>query len=244
MVTLPKNKIIQLVLVGHTPVKDPWSNSSTKIHHPIHLHGHSFYVLKQGFGIYDNQTNLLTDLNEDIVCENKPCSRLHWKTDMTQKLNFDNPPIKDTVIVPDSGYVVIRFRSDNPGFWLMHCHTMFHLTEGMMLVFNESSPDIPQPPASFPQCNSFDMDDKSFSDWVKGEKTSQGETVSKFDSTTKQTLLHVIITLSVVLCIAMVIIVYLLFDWKNGRKVGHHELTKVQNTGTTTKEASAETFLS
>lgn len=29
--------------------------------------------------------------------------------------NFEDPPIKDTVTVPDGGYTVIRFIADNPG---------------------------------------------------------------------------------------------------------------------------------
>lgn len=34
---------------------------------------------------------------------------------------------KDTVIVPAGGLiVVIRFVSDNPGYWFMHCHIKVH----------------------------------------------------------------------------------------------------------------------
>ena len=29
--------------------------------------------------------------------------------------NFENPPVMDTVTVPDGGYVVLRFRANNPG---------------------------------------------------------------------------------------------------------------------------------
>ena len=50
------------------------------------------------------------------------------------KKNFINPPQKDTVSVPDSGFVVMRFRADNPGFWLMHCHIDLHNHGGMALV--------------------------------------------------------------------------------------------------------------
>lgn len=31
------------------------------------------------------------------------------------KRNFDNPPTKDTVTVPDGGYTIIRFFATNPG---------------------------------------------------------------------------------------------------------------------------------
>ena len=28
----------------------------------------------------------------------------------------------------------MRFRADNPGFWILHCHIDFHNHEGMALV--------------------------------------------------------------------------------------------------------------
>lgn len=32
------------------------------------------------------------------------------------------PMRRDTVLVQPNGYAVLRFRSDNPGIWLFHCH--------------------------------------------------------------------------------------------------------------------------
>lgn len=45
--------------------------------------------------------------------------------------------MKDTVILPIGGYVVVRFPSENPGFWLLHCHTELHSEVGMALVVQE-----------------------------------------------------------------------------------------------------------
>lgn len=42
--------------------------------------------------------------------------------------------LKDTVIVPPSGYAIIRFKVDNPGFWFSHCHFESHSNEGMAFV--------------------------------------------------------------------------------------------------------------
>ena len=50
------------------------------------------------------------------------------------KKNYKDPIQKDTVPVPDAGFTVMRFRADNPGFWIMHCHIDFHNHEGMALV--------------------------------------------------------------------------------------------------------------
>lgn len=48
--------------------------------------------------------------------------------------NLEDPPFKDTVIVPDSGFVILRFLADNPGYWLLHCHMSWHNHLGMGLV--------------------------------------------------------------------------------------------------------------
>ena len=54
------------------------------------------------------------------------------------KKNYEDPIQKDTIPVPDAGFAVMRFRADNPGFWIMHCHIDFHNHEGMALVLQVS----------------------------------------------------------------------------------------------------------
>ena len=36
-------------------------------------------------------------------------------------------------------YIRIRFRANNPGVWLLHCHTESHLDRGMSLMLHVSS---------------------------------------------------------------------------------------------------------
>ncbi|KAG0650862.1 Diphenol oxidase 1 [Hyphodiscus hymeniophilus] len=87
--------------------------------HPFHLHGHAFYVLashrsEHGWGSYSP-----------------------WATTgssaIAPKLNLENPVLKDTVSVPRRGYVVLRFRADNVGIWMFHCHVLFHQGSGMAM---------------------------------------------------------------------------------------------------------------
>lgn len=47
-------------------------------------------------------------------------------------------PLKDTVIVHDGGYTIVRFRATNPGIWFFHCHLEFHVELGMGLVLQVS----------------------------------------------------------------------------------------------------------
>lgn len=45
--------------------------------------------------------------------------------------NTVDPPRQDTVVVPASGYVVIRFVANNPGVWFLHCHFENHFAQGI-----------------------------------------------------------------------------------------------------------------
>ncbi|KAA8536485.1 hypothetical protein F0562_028963 [Nyssa sinensis] len=100
--------------------------------HPMHLHGFSFYVVGWGFGNFNPKQDPL-------------------------KYNLVDPPEETTVGVPTNGWVALRFRADNPGVWLMHCHLERHQTWGMSTVFlvkNGATPGsrIVLPPHDLPKC--------------------------------------------------------------------------------------------
>lgn len=40
---------------------------------------------------------------------------LEWDRKGLLHRQFAKPPLKDTIAVPNNGYVVLRFRADNPG---------------------------------------------------------------------------------------------------------------------------------
>ncbi|KAJ5670731.1 uncharacterized protein N7477_006094, partial [Penicillium maclennaniae] len=77
--------------------------------HPIHLHGHDFFVLAHGTGSYSS-------------------------SDIT---TLTNPPRRDVAMLPGSGYLVVAFETDNPGAWFMHCHIGWHTEEGFAIQFLE-----------------------------------------------------------------------------------------------------------
>lgn len=52
-------------------------------------------------------------------------------------LKLFNPPRRDVVLLPTNGYVVIAFKADNPGPWLVHCHIAFHISEGLGMQIME-----------------------------------------------------------------------------------------------------------
>jgi len=53
--------------------------------------------------------------------------------------NYANPIRRDTVSTGTPGdNVTIRFKTDNVGPWLLHCHINFHFTLGLAVVFAEN----------------------------------------------------------------------------------------------------------
>lgn len=65
----------------------------------MHVHGHDFYVLGTGAGVFGD----------------------------TSTLKFNNPPRRDVAMLPADGWLVLAFETNNPGAWLMHCHIVSHL---------------------------------------------------------------------------------------------------------------------
>ena len=49
---------------------------------------------------------------------------------------------RDTILVNPNGNTVLRFRSDNPGVWLFHCHIEWHVASGLIATIIESPLDI------------------------------------------------------------------------------------------------------
>ncbi|CAG8001897.1 unnamed protein product [Penicillium olsonii] len=105
------------------PKADTWVlaiiETAMEAPHPIHLHGHDFLVVAQGNG--------------------------SWST-TSRNLNLDYAagalPKRDTALLPALGHLVLAFRTDNPGAWLMHCHIGWHLDQGFALQFVEREPEI------------------------------------------------------------------------------------------------------
>lgn len=86
--------------------------------HPWHLHGHHFQVLQRSAvdgGFYNGLYN-----------------------------NVSHTPIKrDTIMVQNNGHTVLRFRADNPGVWMLHCHIEWHVEAGLMATIIEAPETFP-----------------------------------------------------------------------------------------------------
>jgi iron transport multicopper oxidase len=96
-------------IVSHNDVVDIVINNQDAAIHPFHLHGHQFQVMtrpKSGTGNYPGRTGGFSS----------------------------KPPRRDVVSVNANSYAVLRFKADNPGVFLFHCHIEWHV--GMAQTFH------------------------------------------------------------------------------------------------------------
>ncbi|KAI9813851.1 MAG: hypothetical protein M1827_003641, partial [Pycnora praestabilis] len=105
--------------------------------HPWHLHGHQFQVLERTLpntGAFPGTYS-----------------------------NYSNTPVRrDTVMLQPNAYAVIRFRADNPGIWLFHCHIEFHVMSGFSATIIEAPEQLIASNLTIPQdhlaaCKAYPM---------------------------------------------------------------------------------------
>ncbi|XP_017102333.2 uncharacterized protein Mco3 isoform X1 [Drosophila bipectinata] len=88
--------------------------------HPFHLHGYTFRLVGQGVLGNANDARNIRELD---------------RRGRLSRLNDDYVAVaKDTVQIPGLGYIIVRFVTNNPGFWLYHCHIEAHSVQGMVAV--------------------------------------------------------------------------------------------------------------
>lgn len=115
LVTSPKDPRRLDIPAAHPVSPFPIMSLVAKLltNHPtlqIHLHGHDFALLQQSSTPY-NQTQT--------------------------KLLLKNPPRRDVTLLPKGGFIVIAFKADNPGIWLLHCHIAVHASSGLAMQILE-----------------------------------------------------------------------------------------------------------
>jgi iron transport multicopper oxidase len=92
-------------LVPYQAVVDIYLNNTDPAEHPFHLHGHKFWI---------------------IATSDYPQAELLYAGDYLER---------DTVSVPSLGWAKIRYVANKPGAWFFHCHTEWHMSAGLALVF-------------------------------------------------------------------------------------------------------------
>ncbi|KAJ2559488.1 ferroxidase fet3 [Coemansia sp. RSA 1933] len=123
-------------VLNHLDVVEIEIQNPTDIDHSFHLHGHTFQIVEYGPGTGANLTK--THVSPEI------------------RRSSNTPIRRDTLVVRTGEYIKIRFRADNPGVWLFHCHMDVHFAMGLSITIIEA-PQVLQdrmaiPPAMLQMC--------------------------------------------------------------------------------------------
>ncbi|KAJ6263683.1 Laccase-1 [Drechslerella dactyloides] len=110
----------------HHDVVELVVNNNDPGKHPFHLHGHTFQLAYRS----DDDAGLYNASDPSVTFSKKPMRR-------------------DTVLINPGGNMVLRFRADNPGVWLFHCHIEWHIQSGLVATFIEA-PDVMQQTQKLP----------------------------------------------------------------------------------------------
>ena len=97
--------------------------------HPMHLHGHSFWIHSRGAGLYDPTKNLWPDLREPVLRD----SMMMYATEYP----YFAPNRNSSNHRKPCGWTKVRFIADNPGLWMLHCHIGAHSVMGMTVFLKE-----------------------------------------------------------------------------------------------------------
>jgi FtsP/CotA-like multicopper oxidase with cupredoxin domain len=111
-------------VIQHTGIKvvDLIIQNFDEGNHPMHLHGHKFWVLGQGHGPFPGY--------ESLGLEPQGAGILSGREG-----TLDTLIRRDVATAEGFGWLALRFIADNPGVWAFHCHMAWHSEAGLVMQF-------------------------------------------------------------------------------------------------------------
>lgn len=158
-ITIEKEQVVEVRLNNLSPTA-----------HVLHMHGMRFQVINyapysQTWCSVKDFWCFFTPMNVAKVIDHCPNVRAgdphasypanngdYWgcpydeEKDAVTQLDLSNPLQKDMISIWRRSWAVIRFKAENPGTWLFHCHMEQHIPTGQMMVWNilpAQQPPIP-----------------------------------------------------------------------------------------------------
>ncbi|KAJ2059785.1 ferroxidase fet3 [Coemansia sp. S146] len=106
-----------VIVLMHNEVIELVIHNPESLPHPLHSHGHAFQITEYG-------------PTKPFVPNNVTAVPVVKHSGVSAK--------RDTVVVLPYQYVKLRFRADNPGVWMLHCHMDIHFVICLALAFIEA----------------------------------------------------------------------------------------------------------
>ncbi|KAI9491571.1 multicopper oxidase-domain-containing protein [Zychaea mexicana] len=103
--------------------------------HAWHIHGHSHLLIARGEGLYDHEKH------KDLRSYPKPILKDVSAVYGTAVIEKEKD--SDYALEHGCGWTKVRIYTDNPGYWLVHCHITPHMLQGKWALLAESPDLIP-----------------------------------------------------------------------------------------------------
>ncbi|KAJ0166274.1 Laccase-1 [Colletotrichum tanaceti] len=141
---VPRSELVLRTRVGEwidiiLETEGPFAQS-----HPVHKHGNKVYFLGSGVGRFGWDT--VEQAERELPAG---------------AFNVRDPSYQDTFTTPDVAgdapavWTVVRYKAENPGAWLLHCHVQTHHAGGMGVVMLDGVDEFPDVPTSYREWNGF-----------------------------------------------------------------------------------------
>jgi iron transport multicopper oxidase len=140
--------------------------------HPTHLHGHAPQLVARAPGVYNSRWEHPNQPNTEGTETSSNALGYTGDTGRMPRV----PMRRDTWVTAPKGYTVIRFRADNPGVWLLHCHMEWHVVAGLTATIVEAPLQLQQSQKINPA-----MEEICKAQGVKTAGNAAGNTQNHFD---------------------------------------------------------------
>jgi L-ascorbate oxidase len=121
--TLKHNQLVDIVIQNTVALNGVCES------HPMHMHGHKFWIHSYGTGIYKSEKNIFPDRDNPVLRDSLmvyATSNAYYSSGLNAS-NHRQP----------CGWTKLRMIADNPGLWMFHCHIGAHGYTGMNILLKE-----------------------------------------------------------------------------------------------------------
>jgi L-ascorbate oxidase len=121
--TLQYNQLVDIVVQNTVAINGVCES------HPMHMHGHKFWIHSYGTDLYIAEKNIWPDRSDPGLRDSLMvyASSYAYYAPNQNATNYGQP----------CGWTKLRMIADNPGLWMFHCHIGAHSLMGMNVLLKE-----------------------------------------------------------------------------------------------------------
>ncbi|CAF3078108.1 unnamed protein product [Rotaria sp. Silwood2] len=121
--TLKHNQLVDIIIQNTVALNGVCES------HPMHMHGHKFWIHSYGTDMYDSTINIWPNIHDPVLRD----SLMVYATSYAYYFSDRNV----TNHRKPCGWAKLRMIANNPGLWMFHCHIGAHSFMGMNVLLQE-----------------------------------------------------------------------------------------------------------